>query len=285
MWGPSPLLDGARFDVEQRGMNIDGDAGTTAIRFHGNFEEIEFLRYDVTNLAYFLPGRTRAAVIGVGGGRDVLSAAVFGYRDITAVELNPVFVSLLTRNPHAAFTDLASLTGLRLIVDEGRSWFARSAERFDVIQMSLIDTWAATGAGAFSLSENGLYTVEAWRIFLDRLSERGVLTVSRWYNPDDPTETARMLSLAAAALLERGVEQPRRHVVLAAQHMVATLLVAREPLSSDDLALLTQQAAHFEHKILVSPAARQPIRKSCRGSSTLRTGARLRNSRPRSPST
>src|SRR6185436_1045097 len=137
------------------------------------------------------------------GGRDIISAATFGYRDITGVELNPVFVKLLTRQPgFADFTNLDRVSGLRLFVDEGRSWFARSDERFDVIQMSLIDTWAATGAGAFSLSENGLYTVEAWKIFLDRLTPRGVYTVSRWYNPNDPSETARMLSLAVATLLE-----------------------------------------------------------------------------------
>jgi hypothetical protein len=256
MWGPSPRLDWNAYTVEQRGMNIDGDAGTTAIRFTGDFADVDFLRYDVTNLAYFLPDRTRAAVIGVGGGRDVLSAALFGYRDITAVELNPVFVDLLTQAPYADFTNLGSLAGLNLVVDEGRSWFARTAERFDVIQMSLIDTWAATGAGAFSLSENGLYTVEAWGTFLDRLTAQGVYTVSRWYNPDDPTETARMLSLAVAALLERGITEPRRHIVLAAQRTIATLVVSREPLSPGDLALLEERAAEFEHRLLIGPNTR-----------------------------
>jgi hypothetical protein len=47
-------------------------------------------------------------------------------------------------------------------------------------QMSMVDTWAATGAGAFSLSENGLYTLEGWRKFLDSLAPNGVFTVSRW---------------------------------------------------------------------------------------------------------
>ena len=66
--------------------------------------------------------------------------------------------------------------------------------------MSLIDTWAATGAGAFTLSENGLYTVEAWRIFLERLTSDGVFTVSRWYAPGEVNETGRMVSLAVATL-------------------------------------------------------------------------------------
>ena len=65
----------------------------------------------------------------------------------------------------ADYNRLATLPGVRLFVDEARSWFSRSDERFDLIQMSMIDTFAATGAGAFSLSENGLYTVEGWRDF------------------------------------------------------------------------------------------------------------------------
>ena len=81
--------------------------------------------------------------------------------------------------------------------------------------MSLIDTWAATGAGAFTLSENGLYTVEAWRIFLGRLSPEGVFTVSRWYAPGEVNETGRMVSLAVATLLDLGVTEPQRHLFLA----------------------------------------------------------------------
>jgi spermidine synthase len=262
LWGPSPKLMRSDYVIDQRVMNIDGDAGTIALRFTGEFEKVDFLKYDVTNLAYFLPDRARAAVIGVGGGRDILSAATFGYRDITGVELNPVFVKLLRDEPgFSDFTSFEKLEGVRLEVDEGRSWFARSDQSFDIIQMSLIDTWAATGAGAFSLSENGLYTVEAWKVFLDRLTEKGVYAVSRWFNSSDPSEAARTVSLAVAALLERGVAEPRQHIVLATQGRIATLLVAREPFSQEDLQTLQRVAAQYEHRILVSPLAKsdEPI--------------------------
>ena len=76
--------------------------------------------------------------------------------------------------------------------------------------MSMVDTWAATGAGAFSLSENGLYTVEGWRKFLGSLAPNGVFTVSRWYSPKDVDETGRLLSLAKATLLDMGVPDPRQ---------------------------------------------------------------------------
>jgi len=108
-----------------------------------------------------------------------------------------ILVDLQTKkNGLMSFTNLAAIRGVRFVADEGRSWLARSRESFDVIQMSLVDTWAATGAGAFTLSENGLYTVDAWKIFLGRLTAKGVLAVSRWYEPASPDETGRMVSLA-----------------------------------------------------------------------------------------
>ena len=253
LWGPSPKFDVAPVSISQRNLNIDGDAFTVAYRFTGDLREVDFLKYDVTTLAYHLPSRDRVAAIGIGGGRDILSAALFGSRDITGVELNPIFVRLLTEEPgYASFTNLTALPGVRLITDEGRSWFARTTSTFDLIQMSLIDTWAATGAGAFSLSENGLYTVEAWRIFLDRLTPRGVFTVSRWYEVDS-SETGRMVSLAVAALLELGATAPQRHLFVASQERLATLVVSRQPFSPADLEALHRAAELYEHRVLISP--------------------------------
>ena len=91
--------------------------------------------------------------------------------------------------------------------------------------MNLVDTWAATGAGAFTLSENGLYTVEAWKIFLSRLTAKGVLTVSRWYDASVPDETGRLISLATAALMESGITETRRPMYFSRHR-------ARLPLSS-----------------------------------------------------
>ena len=123
-----------------------------------------FLHYDVTNLAYAIPNLKTGAVIGVGGGRDVLSQRLFGVVDVTGIEINPIIIDVLEHH-FSDYTAIAVLDGVKFEVDEARSWFARTPRSFDVIQMSLIDTWAATGAGAFTLTENGLYTVEAWRRF------------------------------------------------------------------------------------------------------------------------
>jgi hypothetical protein len=250
MWGPSAFMP--PFEVAQMRLNIDGLAGTTMYQFDGDLAKLGFLRYDVTTLAYLIRNQGRSAVIGVGGGRDLLSAHLFGFADVTGVELNPIFINWLTER-FRDFNHLADIPGTHFHVDEARSWFARTNERFDLIQMSLIDTWAATGAGAFSLSENGLYTVEGWKHFLDALTPDGVYTVSRWYNPTNVSETGRLVSLAMTALRARGVDDPRAHIFLAGTPILATIIVGAAPLSALDLSKLHAATRELGFTELISP--------------------------------
>jgi hypothetical protein len=271
LWGPSPKH--VPHPIEQRDMNIDGGAGTAVYRFSGDLNEVAFLRDDVTNLAYAVPGLRHGAVIGVGGGRDLLSARLFGVSDVVGVEINPIFIDLLERR-FADYTAISRQSGISFEVDEARSWFARSNRSFDIIQMSLIDTWAATGAGAFTLSENGLYTVEAWRIFLQRLTPAGVFTVSRWHAPGEVNETGRMVSLAVATLQTLGVTDPNRHLFMASSGHVATLVLSRAPLSAQSLAALNDATSSQGFRVLLDPQsqAASPLLKaivSARDSATL----------------
>ena len=133
-------------------------------------------------------------------------------------------------------------------------WFAATDESFDLIQMSMIDTWAATGAGAFSLSENGLYTLEGWRAFTRRLTDRGVFTVSRWYNPGDVNESGRMIALALATLMDAGVPDPRRHVFVARADAIATLVVSRSSvLGRAARVAARQRRRELGFRVLVEP--------------------------------
>ena len=247
----------AGLDHRAASAEIDGGAGTALYRFDGNLESLGFLRYDVTNLAYAIPNLKTGAVIGVGGGRDVLSQRLFGVSDVTGIEINPIIIDVLEHH-FSDYTAIAVLDGVKFEVDEARSWFARTPRSFDVIQMSLIDTWAATGAGAFTLTENGLYTVEAWHRFLGRLNPDGLFTVSRWYAPGEVNETGRLVSLAVATLLANGAAEPRRHLFLAAAGKVATLIVTKSPLSPAALAALKDAAKGNEFTVLLSPDTAAP---------------------------
>jgi hypothetical protein len=248
-WGPSPLAP--KDPVFNYPMDIDGEAGTSLRRFHST-ADIDHLRFDVTNIAYHLGRKGKALVIGVGGARDVQSAILFGQTPVVGVEINPIFIDLL-RKDFRAFAGLADRPDVTLINAEARGYLSQSSEKYSTIQMSLIDTWAATGAGAFSLSENSLYTLEAWDLFIDRLEDDGIFTVSRWHSQDQINETGRVVSLAVAALLDHRVEAPSKHIALITAGNISTLLVSSRPFPQEDLSKLSDTSKQLGFGIVLLP--------------------------------
>lgn len=255
LWGPSiqlpPFLKTSWYELL-----IDGDASTPITKWSGKDRgrELAFLDYDVTTIAYALPELKSAGIIGLGGGRDVLSALHAGISSVTALDVNAVQVDLLTRRePFRSYAHISDTPGVRLIHHEARSWFAGNPDKFDLIQMSLVDTWASTGAGAFTLSENGLYTVDAWKTFLDHLNPHGALTVSRWYLSDAQCEGERLLSLAVGSLFAEGINDPSRHIFMATSWSIATLVLSRAPFTPAQLDALEKRSRAMEFTVLASP--------------------------------
>ncbi len=255
-WGLSPLFRPER-PVRQLILDIDGGASTILTEFDGNPENVRHLRYDVTGLAHYLRRGARVLAIGAGGGRDILAALVFGQRSVVGVEINEEIIRAVTerfgdftghleRDPRVAFVN-----------DEARSYIARQSERYDVIQASLIDTSAATAAGAFVFTENSIYTVEAWRTFLDHLAPRGLLSFSWFYFSDLPAEMYRLTALARAALRDRGIRDVRAHIVLVRQKTsaksVGTMLVCSDPFSAGDLAALRTVVGAMGFDLVLAP--------------------------------
>ncbi len=280
LWGPSPKLP-PQMTVLQASMNIDGAAGTEMPHYDGTRGSISYLQYDLVSLAYRLPNIHKSAVVGVGGGRDILTAHYFGIPDITGVELNPIFVNLLTSNPYYKdFSGVSTLPNLKLHVDDARSWFASTHEKFDLVQMSMIDTWAATGAGAFSLSENGLYTLEGWRAFLRPINDNGIFTVSRWYSPGNIDETGRMIGLATAVLLDSGAKDARPHMFVASAGSIATLVLSKRPFTPEQLNILHNTVSELGFNILLAPdqPAQSPLLRAIVESPDLATLDRVTDS-------
>jgi hypothetical protein len=260
-WGLSVALPADRRARELH-LDIDSYAGTELTAFHGDPSEVEHLKYDVTNVVHYLRPGSRVVVVGTGGGRDILSALAFGQAGVTGVEINGGILDLVNRRFGDFTGHLDRDPRVRFVNDEARSYIVRSPERADIIQISLIDTWAATASGAFVLTENSLYTVEAWRAFLEHLTPRGILSVSRWYYADRPGEVYRLASLASTTLMEMGVGRPGDHYAIVrarpagapnAPDGIGTMLVSRDPLSAADLDALEEVAARMRFEIVQSP--------------------------------
>ncbi len=249
-WGAGALADSS--DVARVDMLIDGAAGTVMTRWDGDVASLGWVGHDVTATPYHLRIGSDVAIIGTGGGRDILTALWAGSNSILGIEINRAFIELL-EGPYREFAGLADRPELTLVHDEARSALARSDAHFDLIQMSLIDTWAATGAGAFTLSENGLYTLEAWQLFLGRLKPHGLLSVSRWYSRENESETSRLVALASAALIESGAKKPSDHLALVVRDQVATLIASIKPLSRIDVRMLGDLASKEGFTVLLKP--------------------------------
>ena len=170
------------------------------------------LGWDVTAAAYWLRpgGLRRTFVIGGGGGRDFLTALSFGAKAVDVVELNPLVVEAVQERFGDYSGRPSTRAGVQSRIGDARSELSRSQTRYDLIQMSMIDTWAASMSGALMLSENALYTREAFQTYLDHLTDAGIFAVSRWYSPTRYAETARVLSLMGDALRSRRALEPRR---------------------------------------------------------------------------
>ena len=223
-WSLSPKFTGSR--GESRFMDIDSAASTPILKGTGRPADADYLRYELTAIAYQLverPAGFSALVIGPGGGRDLLSALVFGATHVDGVEINPIIVRDVMLGRFRDYSgNLYADPRVSIHVDDGRSFVRRSTGRYDVIQASLVDTWAATAAGAYTLTENSLYTAEAFGEYLDHLTDTGVLTITRWV-----FDGLRLVSLAQEACAARGLD-PARHIAIVRYDRVATFLLKKQ---------------------------------------------------------
>jgi hypothetical protein len=223
---------------------IDADASTGIANFDfGRLspqQHRDLLEQGIA-LPYVVRPGAKTLVIGPGGGWDVARALASGSHDVTAVEINDIIATTVMREK---FPNLSRGLYLRpdvhVTVEDGRSFVRRSTEKFQVIQATLVDTWASTAAGAFALSENNLYTTDAFRDYLQHLTDDGAVTFTRW-GVDPPRESLRLVSLAMAALAQLGETQPWRHVIVGRDGSVAgwgakdTVLIARKPLGQAEI--------------------------------------------------
>jgi spermidine synthase len=155
------------------------------------------------------------AIIGPGGGVDVLRAVANGSASVTGIEINPIIATTIMRGRYADYSQhLYDRPDVQIHVTDGRSFLRSTPQRFDVVQMTLVDTWASTAAGAFALSENNLYTVEAFREYFDHLKPDGMIAITRW-EFRQPREALRVVAVAMEALHRMGVANPAHNFIVA----------------------------------------------------------------------
>jgi hypothetical protein len=231
----------------------DGMWGGILPRYDG--DPASLARYDANERAIpfrVLPPGPRVAIIGAAGGNEILASLHFGAARVTAVELNPVTVSLVREHFKDHIGRVADDPRVTLLNAEGRSFFMRTPEQFDLVWFMAPDSYAAMNAatsGAYVLSESYLYTTEMLEEALRHLSDQGVVCAQfgEVRFDDKPNRTTRYLGTAREALRRLGSDDFQHHVLVATSpgfaFTISTILLKRTPFSPDEVQRFTAAVA------------------------------------------
>jgi hypothetical protein len=217
-WNAFSRVSVLKQEDDTKWIEIDGGAGTWIPYMNLDTEEGDWTRAEFgkvgPDMAFWLRKPRKSMIIGTGGGNDIVRAIVAGSESVTAVEINPLIANEVMRGAYQEYSNnLYARPEVTVVVEDGRTFVRRTTEEFDVIQLSQVDTWAASASGAYSLTENYLYTVDAIYDYISKLSPDGLLSISRWeFTP--PRETLRLAATVIEALEKLGIEDPSRHMVI-----------------------------------------------------------------------
>lgn len=255
-FAPNKLPELRATQIEQIHLDIDGGAGTSMNNFEKrDLSTVQFLRYDLTSLPYYLVKNGDVLVIGIGAGRDILTGLLFNQHSITGVEINKTIIDIHRTVLRKFNGDLSRHPKVKFVNNEARSYINASDKKFDIVQISLIDTFAATQAGAYALSENNLYTTEAIKTYWDHLKDDGMISISYWTIP----YMLKIMGSATYALSESGIKNPRAHFILvhsdnpARTQGVANILIKKTPFTQNEIDIVKKYCDEMGFHFALSP--------------------------------
>jgi hypothetical protein len=234
---------------------IDGGAGTNIISWDGKTES----RQELSNWMQYLPFKMmqepKVLVIGSGGGRDVVASLVSGSKDVTSVEINPIIYETVKSYGEKA-GNVYSHEFVKSYVDEGRSFITRSSDKYDIIYVPFVDTWASVSSGGLSVSENFLYTLEGFQQYYDHLTDRGKIVTVRWL-----IDAPRFVSTYAKLLEQNGIPQNQlyRHLIMVTSDSytqdpsVTMVIFSKSPFTDEEISFLSQSFSQYDYKPILVP--------------------------------
>ena len=243
----------------QEVMELTADAGApTVLRRFDDHDDRRLapLDSDSRQAVHALKTGAKVLVIGSAGGTDVLAALRSGQQRVTAVEINPVTVEVVTNQFAAYIGDIFHDPRVTLYMHEGRNFTAGSRELYDIVQITMIDSWAGAAAGAYIFNENSLYTLEATRDYWRHLEPDGILSVTRYLSWD---ETLRLTNMMVEFLQTEGIRDAGSRLAILAESgdpmRRATVLLKKGIFTPEELGRLREVAARSEASLIHLPRA------------------------------
>ena len=234
---------------------IDGGAGTNIISWDGKTESRQELSTWMQYLPFKMMQDPKVLVIGSGGGRDVVASLVSGSKDVTSVEINPIIYETVKSYGDRA-GNVYSHEYVRSYVDEGRSFITRSSEKYDIVYVPFVDTWASVSSGGLSVSENFLYTLQGFQQYYDHLTDTGKIVTVRWL-----IDAPRFISTYAKLLEQNGIPQDQldRHLIMVTSDSytqdpsVTMVIFSKSPFTDEEISFFSQSFSQYGYKPILVP--------------------------------
>jgi spermidine synthase len=225
---PGLSLNNRQSPPAQLGIFTDANALSVITAFDGDLAPLTYLDFTTSALPYHLLASPRVLIIGAGGGAPVLQALYHRAARVDAIEVNPDLISLVRKHHRDFAGDLYDRPEVRAHVREARSFLAQSDERWDLIQLSLIE-----GGGGGSLGESYLFTVEAVQDYVRHLQPGALVAISGWAQLP-PRSGLKLFATALEALRREGVAEPAGRLALIRGWSTTTLLIKNGAFTAAD---------------------------------------------------
>jgi len=218
---------------------LTDDSGLSAItKFDGSKKSIRFTDYLTNALGFHLTkNRKKFLVIGAGGGLDILSAIYHDSKKIEAIELNPIVINLMEEYYNGYSGQIYNKPEVTILQGEGRSILKNIEHNYDLIQISLVGSVAASSGGFQSISENYLYTIEGIMDLLTHISDKGIICITRRLL-FPPRESVKLTAIVLEALEKIGIENPETHIALIRSWGTATFICSKKPVDREMIEII-----------------------------------------------
>ena len=226
--------------LEQLGVFVDGDGMSVITRYPKSLDSLRYLNQMTSALPYHLQRRQQVLIAEAGTGGAVLQALLNEAGRISVVESNPQLIRLMQQDYARYSGDIYRRSQIEVYPAELRGFLTTNRQqRFDLIQLSLLDAYGASGGGAYSLHESYLYTVDALQTYFSHLQDNGYLVISRWVSLP-PRDSLKLFASAIEALRASGIEQVDQHLLFIRSWQTTTLLIKKTPLLAGEIRAMNE---------------------------------------------
>lgn len=196
--------------------------------------EIDYLNYTTSAIPYLLKHDARVLVIGSGTGSELQLALQNNAAEITGIELNPQVIDLLQQN-----SSILNNEKINIIIGEGRGVLSQLENKYDIITIPILEGFASSAAGMYSLHENYLFTVESFEAMIEHLKDDGIFAVTSWINTP-PRHSLKLFTTLVQALENNGIIQPEYNIAAIRSWGTVTIIVKKDKINSGDVQIINE---------------------------------------------